>query len=200
MVDILQVCVVAGKIASYGHAACIMVGGDDYQGLVGMSQIEVVCHFDSLVEIKYLFDYSTSVVGMSGMVYVAAFDHHEEFLGRYFFKVCQTCFSKSGQGHCVFEGVDCISDFVRAYLASFENSDTFGLKVFQLVEFGGYLDSFFLELFQNLCRLAVVGAAYVCAAKEFVTGCYIVFANVIPQTAVGYMGIKRTRSGVVGCY
>ena len=58
----------------------LVIGGNDYQSLLLVLEIEVIGNLDGLVEIKHLLNVSTGVIGMAGVVDTSAFHHHEESL------------------------------------------------------------------------------------------------------------------------
>lgn len=62
------------------HTTCLMIGGDEDKGLVGVLQIEIIRHLHRIVHIPGLTDGGCRIVGMAGIVDHAALDHHEEAL------------------------------------------------------------------------------------------------------------------------
>ena len=62
------------------QTACLMIGGDEDEGLVGVRQIEIIGYLHRLVHIPSLADGGSGVIGMAGVVDHTTLDHHEEAL------------------------------------------------------------------------------------------------------------------------
>ena len=60
------------------HSAGLMIGGDEDEGLVGVREIEIICHPHRLVHIPCLADGGSGIIGMAGIINHAPLDHHEE--------------------------------------------------------------------------------------------------------------------------
>ena len=62
------------------QTACLMIGGDEDKGLVGVREIEIIGDLHGIVHIPRLADRGSSVIGMAGIVDHTTLDHHEEAL------------------------------------------------------------------------------------------------------------------------
>ncbi len=62
------------------QTACLMIGGDEDKGLVGVLQIEIIGYLHRIIHIPCLADGGCRIVGMAGVVDHTALDHHEEAL------------------------------------------------------------------------------------------------------------------------
>lgn len=62
------------------QTACLMIGGDEDKGLVGVREIEIIGDLHGVVHIPGLADRGSSVIGMAGVVDHTTLDHHEEAL------------------------------------------------------------------------------------------------------------------------
>ena len=93
----LEVGHVAAEHIAQGHAARVVVGRHHYQRLVGMLQVEIVCHADGILQRQHLVHHATAVVAVGGMVYVALLHHHEEPVGRHLLQMAKACLGHAGQ-------------------------------------------------------------------------------------------------------
>ena len=62
------------------QTACLMIGGDEDEGLVGVREIEIIGDLHGVVHIPGLADGGCCIVGMAGIVDHTTLDHHEEAL------------------------------------------------------------------------------------------------------------------------
>ena len=62
------------------QTACLMIGGDEDKGLVGVREIEIIGDLHGVVHIPGLADGGCCIVGMAGIVDHTTLDHHEEAL------------------------------------------------------------------------------------------------------------------------
>ena len=60
------------------ESAGLMVGGDDDEGLVRMSEVEIVGYAHCLVHIPYFTNRRSGIVAVAGIIDHTAFDHHKE--------------------------------------------------------------------------------------------------------------------------
>ncbi len=74
--------VVVGRVGrgrmTDGHAAGLVIAGDDDQGFLRMLLVELQRHADGVVEVEHVADGGHGVVGVAGPVDLAALDHEEE--------------------------------------------------------------------------------------------------------------------------
>ena len=62
------------------QTACLMIGGDEDEGLVGVREVEIIGDLHGVVHIPSLADRGSCVIGMAGVVDHTTLDHHEEAL------------------------------------------------------------------------------------------------------------------------
>ena len=62
------------------QTACLMIGGDEDECLVGVREIEIIGDLHGVVHIPSLADRGSCVIGMAGIVDHTTLDHHEEAL------------------------------------------------------------------------------------------------------------------------
>ena len=74
----LEVCLIVtcGQAKSSG----LVIGGNDYESLFLVLEIEVIGNLDGLIKIKHLLNVCTGIIGMAGIVNTATLHHHEETL------------------------------------------------------------------------------------------------------------------------
>ena len=70
-----------------------MVGGNDYKCFVRMLEIEIISRLNSLLEIQHLFDDAAGIVGVTCVVNVSTFNHHEEPVFLVFGEVIEATYS-----------------------------------------------------------------------------------------------------------
>ena len=72
--------VVVGGLVADGHAAGLVVGGDEDQSLVGVGVIEVHRSLHRVAHLQHIVDGSSGIVGVAGPVDLAGLGHQEEAL------------------------------------------------------------------------------------------------------------------------
>ena len=72
--------VIVGGLVADGHAARLMVGGDEDQRLVGVGVVEINCGLNGVAHFQHIVDGSSGIVGVACPVDLAGFGHQEEAL------------------------------------------------------------------------------------------------------------------------
>ena len=80
MGEVGQEGVVVGGLVADGHAACLVVCGDEDEGIVGVGVVEVHSGLHGVAHLQHIVDGSGGIVGMAGPVDLAGLGHQEETL------------------------------------------------------------------------------------------------------------------------
>ncbi len=80
MGEVRQEGVVVGGLVADGHAAGLVVGGDEDEGIVGVGVLELHSCLHGVAHLQHIVDGSSGIVCMAGPVDLTALGHEEEAL------------------------------------------------------------------------------------------------------------------------
>ena len=184
-----------------GHAAGVVVGCHNDEGFIGMLTVEIEGDGKSLVEVEDLLDGCAAVVAVKGMVDVAAFDHHEEFVGRLFLEVVEACLRDLGQSEGSGYGVDSVADVPFGRSLVVEQEHFFAVDVLDLRWTVDDLHLVVGKALEQVGGLSVLvpDSSESGSGHKFVAAFSHLAADLVVHGTVGHMCVECTGGGVIGC-